>query len=221
MTIEDRHWWYIGRRKLIERYLKPGKILEVGCGGGGNIRYFKDRGVKIQGIDPIKIEGLGDMVVGRAEKLPFEQNKFDTILMLDVLEHIEDDLQALKECYRVIKPGGRLILAVPIYSWMWSRWDKVMEHTRRYEVDRLTKLIKRVGFIQNDIFCYYSFALVPVYIFRKIKQVFQGNSYKSDFVELNFGNKILMKLADLERWFIKIGLRLPFGLSVMMILIKK
>jgi ubiquinone/menaquinone biosynthesis C-methylase UbiE len=214
--LEDNHWWYVARRKLIEPYLFKGKILEVGCGTGGNIRYFKKKGIRIQGVD---ISGdVGATIVADAEKLPFENNYFDQVLILDVLEHVTDDKKALKEALRVVKPGGLVIITVPNYKWMWSKWDEELGHKRRYEVKQLIKLIDDIGFIRKDMFCYFSFLLVSVYIYRKIKEKINKEIYNSDFKENIFG---LGLLANVERMMIKLGFRPPFGLSSMWILTKK
>ena len=118
---EDRHWWFQGTRSVIldvaRNVLAPKedatlRILDVGCGTGATLRVLSAFG-EAHGLEPdgqavahCHKRGLESVVQGRAEDLPYEDDFFDVLVALDVLEHLEDDRAALKEMKRVVRPGG-------------------------------------------------------------------------------------------------------------------
>jgi SAM-dependent methyltransferase len=83
---------------------------------------------------------------GDALHLPFCDDSFDAVTMLDVLEHLSDDRLALAEVRRVLRPGGALVMSVPAYQKLWSAHDEALHHFRRYEFHGLRRLLRRSGF---------------------------------------------------------------------------
>jgi SAM-dependent methyltransferase len=83
---------------------------------------------------------------GDAQRLPFDDNSFDVATMLDVLEHLSDDCQALSEVRRVLRPGGALVMSVPAYQKLWSAHDEALHHFRRYEYHGLRRVLHEAGF---------------------------------------------------------------------------
>ena len=79
-----------------------------------------------------RARNVGEVVEGSVEELPFEDDSFDFAVCLDVIEHLDDDLQTLRELRRVVRPGGRLLVTVPAYPSLWSSHDVVNHHRRRY-----------------------------------------------------------------------------------------
>lgn len=145
-------WYNKWTVKKFESFLK-GDILEIGCGIGNFTNFLKKFGnvwaIDInenylkQSVDPdIKI-GLGDIEKG---EYFFTKRKFDTIVCLNVLEHIRDDKRALKNIHELLKADGNLILLVPAYDFLFGEIDKSIGHFRRYYKNQLKNILEDMGF---------------------------------------------------------------------------
>lgn len=230
-NLEETHWWHKAKRELVsyflEKYLlkKNNEILDVGCGTGKNIESFSKFGI-VWGIDSsydainfCKKRGLKNTVKGSIEKIPFKNMSFECVTALDVLEHVNDSL-SLKEIHRVLKKGGFLIATVPAFPLLWSRWDEVLHHKRRYTKNTLTSVLERNGFIIKKISYCYSFLFLPSLIIRVLKGMLYRNYYPSDFL---ISNKIINiiggKISELEKFFITY-VTVPFGTSLIAVVLK-
>lgn len=106
------------------------KVLDIGCGAGGKTLFYASQGVeKVWGIEVVKhyedeanalakekgLEDKFEFVLGDAANIPFDDDFFDTIIMNDAMEHVDEPLAVLKECHRVLRPGGRLYVNFPPY----------------------------------------------------------------------------------------------------------
>ncbi|MBV9415031.1 MAG: class I SAM-dependent methyltransferase, partial [Solirubrobacterales bacterium] len=135
LELDDRHWWYRGRRRIIRAELdrlpvRPGaRVLDAGCGSGRTLeelgRYGEVFGIE---LDPGAAEvargrACGEVRIGRLEEMPWEDGHFDLITCLDVIEHTPDDRVTLRELRRVAQPGGFLLVTVPAYQGLWSMHD--------------------------------------------------------------------------------------------------
>lgn len=124
---ECTYWWYVVRRQLVARLVekysggKMGRWLDVGCGGGSNVERWVQMGARVVCVD-IAEEALrvarsrcseAEFVLGDAQSLPFGDGEFDVVTALDVIEHLDDDAQAVKEMYRVLRKGGVAVVTVP------------------------------------------------------------------------------------------------------------
>ncbi|MCL4354079.1 class I SAM-dependent methyltransferase [Patescibacteria group bacterium] len=223
--LEEKHWWHLAKRdiclKLLRKYLskKNSKILDIGCGTGKNIEALSEFG-EIWGIDIsknaisyCKKRGLKNVKLAKAEETGFKENSFDAIVLLDVLEHV-DDTKTIKEIFRILKPGGLVLITVPAYSWLWSKWDEVLHHKRRYTKKSLIKLFDDGKF--NNMYASYAFSylLIPAYVIRKIKSVFLKKDYPSDFkLSSKSINSTMFFVSKTEHFFSKRGL-VPFGTSI-------
>lgn len=138
-----------------EKYLK-GDILEVGCGIGNFTQILAKSGhVTAIDIDESLIErlkkgnnskimaGYGDIEKG---KYFFKGKGFDTIVCINVLEHIYDDKRALKNMYNLLKKNGRLIFLVPIHKFLYGEIDKSINHFRRYVPKKIRRELEEMGF---------------------------------------------------------------------------
>ncbi len=151
---ENNNWWFVSRRiilhALLKKYIKnstPLSILDAGCGTGINLQFLSDCG-SVTGVDasPEAIHfchqrGEQNVRQARIESLPLEDNAYDLVTALDVLEHIEDDGKAFSEMVRVCKPGGYLLITVPGFPSLWGEHDEINQHVRRYEWPRLLKML--------------------------------------------------------------------------------
>ena len=222
--LEDKHWWHISKRRIvseiIDKYKKGNlSILDIGCGTGRNIENLKAFG-KVNGIDSSKTalsfckkRGIKNVSFGKAEKIPYKSRSFEIITLLDVLEHTDDE-KTVAGCKRVLKPKGILIITVPAYTWLWSNWDEVLHHRRRYTSKKLHILLTKHEFNILKMSYMYSFLIVPAFITRRIKSFFAKDYYISDFkISFSFLNYILEKMAFIEFLIIK-KINLPFGTSI-------
>ena len=230
-NLEETHWWHIAKRNLMISLLKnnlsgnQNRILDIGCGTGKNLEVLERFGVSF-GIDSspqailyCKKRGIKNVVKGNIERMPFTRESFDAITALDVLEHV-DDQEALKEVHRVLKRGNVLIITVPAYPELWSKWDEVLNHKRRYAKKQLENLLKENGFKILKISYAFSFLFLPALIVRLIKKRIYKNHYPSDFQISNRPiNFLLTGISAIEKFFIvKIGV--PFGTSLIAVALK-
>jgi SAM-dependent methyltransferase len=232
---EDRHWWYRGRRIVLERVidglsLGPAgagsdalRILDAGCGSGRNMAELASRGT-VTGIElsPPSVErararGCGEVVEGSVLEMPFADDSFDLAVSLDVIEHLEDDLGALRELRRVVAPGGALLITVPAYEWLWSGHDVINHHQRRYTRRSLQKVAEQAGWLQTRT-SYFNSLLLPVAILLRVLDRFNRKTTESSldlWVPPEPVNRLLEKPLLLEAAMIGRGGRIPAGLSLL------
>jgi SAM-dependent methyltransferase len=173
-AVEDNHWWHSSRRRIvldqIERLYagrRDLRILDVGCGTGRLLRELGRFG-SAQGIDVsdealrfCRQAGLEGVVKASLEQLPFPDGEFDLVTALDVIEHIDDHVAALRECRRVLRPDGRIVIFVPAHRWLWSLQDEISHHYRRYTASTLREALLSAGF-QVERLTYVNLFLLPV-----------------------------------------------------------
>ena len=156
---DSTHWWYRARRDVLRDYIvryaglpKDARILEIGCGTGHNLPMLAGFGT----VDAIEIDAASRKLaserlgrpVGEAPlpELPgVERGAYDMVAVLDVVEHIADDVAALRAMASLLRPGGRILIAVPAHQWMWSAHDVVNHHHRRYSKATLSAAIAHAG----------------------------------------------------------------------------
>lgn len=160
-ALEDRHWWFRGRRRVAEWLVDEAlagrpdpTVLEVGCGTGGNLDWLRQRWPAARAVgldlDPRALafcrgRGLERLLRADGSRLPFADGALDAIVALDVIEHFADDAGLVAELYRVLRPGGRLVAAVPAHPWLWSPHDEFLHHHRRYRSGELEALLASGG----------------------------------------------------------------------------
>ena len=175
-----RHWWWRVRHEVVLRELsqltkhitptsEALRILDIGCAGGVAFDDFSRFG-EVSGIepDPQLIDStphwrqrVTQVMWGPEYQ---SQQPFDVILMLDVLEHIEDDQAALTKLWKLLKPGGYAILTVPALSWLWSVHDDINLHFRRYHRRPLKTLLTQTGFQVRQLKYLFGWSLPLVYL---------------------------------------------------------
>lgn len=175
----DTHWWWRSRASWllgwidrIDRRRPCRRILDVGCGDG---LFFEDLGRfgQVQGLEPDETL-LADsprreaIHVAPLDRRFHAEKPFDLILLLDVLEHIEDDDEALRSAHRALQPGGRLLLTVPALPMLWSRHDVVNGHHRRYLPRELRDRLRAAGFRVEDVRYFFLWTVVPLLLRRHL-----------------------------------------------------
>lgn len=232
-NLEDKHWWHINKRAVVIKMIrkfggskKHLKLLDIGCGTGKTLEEISLLGEAF-GVDiskeAIKFcakRGLRNAKIGSSYKTGFKDSSMDFCTLLDVLEHT-DDKRTLKEMHRVLKREGYLIITVPAFKFLWSRWDDVLMHKRRYTQKNLTEVIENHGFEVIRISYMYSFLVLPVLMIRLIKSKQYQDDYPSDFQLSNpLLNLLFLTLAKAEYIFSSL-IPVPFGTSLVCIAKKK
>lgn len=223
---EAKHWWFRGRTYLLilllKNYFKNQinlKILDVGCGTGLNSQAMADFGevfsldASSEALSYCRQKGLSNLYHGRLENLPFNDNCFDLVVALDVLEHIENDRAAVEEINRVLKKGGILISFVPAFKILWSEQDVILKHFRRYTRQSILNLLG------NDWQClkisYFNFLLFPfIFLARFLKNIFGLYSQKDELEQLTIFNKLFYFIFSRELFLLKY-MNLPYGVSLL------
>jgi SAM-dependent methyltransferase len=226
---EDRHWWYRGRRKVIERVVEDlrvparARILDAGCGSGRNMvelaRHGTVTGVELAdaSVSLARERGAGEVIAGSVLEMPFEADSFDLAASLDVIEHLEDDLTALRELRRVVAPGGSLLITVPAYQWLWSGHDEINHHFRRYTRRALQRAGEEAGWQQVRT-TYFNSLLLPAAILLRVLDRFSRKTTESSldlWVPPEPLNWLLERPLQLESALIGRGGRIPAGLSLL------
>ncbi|MGH8505184.1 MAG: class I SAM-dependent methyltransferase [Stenotrophobium sp.] len=224
---EDSHWWYLGRRSVIRRLLqaftskKNHAVLEIGCGSGGSLPLLAKFGESVTAVEmePIAVEearsrGVAEVVQGKlGDKLAVFDRQYDLIALFDVLEHIEDDAEALRQIRALLAPKGRLIITVPAYPFLWSQHDLVAHHHRRYTRARLLQLCRDQGYRV----CYASYFNTLLFPFAMIALLASRFLSASPDVAMRQPwtpvNGVLTAIFKFEAFLVP-RLRLPFGLSI-------
>lgn len=177
--MERDHFWFVGRRRAVARWLQSispinGWVLDAGCGTGVTTQWLTDQGVSAIGLDllPDGLRALRaqhrviPLVQGSVERLPFQDRRISAIMFLDVLEHV-DDSAALREAARVLKPGGWLIASAPAFPWLRSPRDVAAGHRRRYTRSLLNTRLTECGF-RVIAWQYYSVLLFPMIVLTRL-----------------------------------------------------
>jgi SAM-dependent methyltransferase len=226
---EDRHWWYRGRRSVLEHVIADlrlparARILDAGCGSGRNMVDFAGHGT-VTGIElsPTSVSlarerDAGEVVEGSVLEMPFDADAFDFAASLDVIEHLQDDLGALRELRRVVAPGGALLVTVPAYQWLWSGHDEINHHHRRYTRRSLQRAGEQAGWQQVRT-TYFNSLLLPVAILLRVLDRFSRKTTESSldlWVPPDPLNWLLERPLALEAATIARGGRIPAGLSLL------
>jgi len=179
---DERHWWYRGRRRVIRAELGrlplPARadILDAGCGSGRTMQelagYGAVQGVELSesAVEVARARGVGEVVIGRLEELPWPEESFDLITCLDVIEHTPDDRLTLAELRRVCRVGGYLLVTVPAYPLLWSEHDVANHHFRRYSRSSLRSAARGAGWTVERMSSFNSMLLVPAALVRLIRR---------------------------------------------------
>ena len=226
---EDRHWWYRGRRTVIEEVLNglelpaPARILDAGCGSGRNMIELARRGavtgleLSQPSVELARARDCGEVVEGSLLEMPFADASFDLAVSLDVIEHLEDDVGAMRELRRTVAPGGALLVTVPAYQWLWSGHDVINHHHRRYTRSSMQAVAERAGWRQVRT-TYFNSLLLPVAILLRVLDRVNTRTTESS-LDLWVPPEPLNRLLELPLWIeaklIHRGGRIPAGLSLL------
>jgi SAM-dependent methyltransferase len=224
--LDDRHWWYRARRRIIADLIRrearlpaDAQILELGCGTGHNLAMLSGFG-RVDGLElDDEARALSEKRLGRkvmSSPLPelaeVQDRHYDLIGAFDVIEHIDEDGDALGSIATKLKPGGTFVMTVPAHQWMWSAHDVVNHHKRRYSKRALKQLVdasplklKRIGYFNSVLF--------PLAVAERAASKMRGKGDADVKLPPAPLNLVLEKLFAVERYFVG-RVPLPPGLSL-------
>lgn len=228
--LEETYWWFVGRRAIIDsvlrRFAKRSPVaVDIGCGTGRNLALLARYADRIAGFDR-SMAALGiaasqglSVCCTDGHGLPLADASVDLVTAFDVLEHLDDDVRALAEFNRVLRPRGLLLVTVPAYRFLWSEHDEALMHRRRYVASELHMKLNQTGF---DVFVRsYAvfFAFFPILFYRLYRGLFPKDamSPKASHVTLPpFLNGAFTWMLRIEA-LVMGTIRLPWGTSIVML----
>jgi len=227
--LEDTHWYFIGKRLIIksilERYLLPRKtcrILDIGCGTGKILEMLQRFGdvsgadTSIAALEFCRKRGMDNLCYLSMEGcLPFLDSSFDFVTAFDVLEHVNDDRGMIREIRRVCNPGGKLLITVPAFMFLWSPHDNAVQHRRRYTKKQVEELLKLEGLTILQA-SYTNFFLFPIAVaVRWFRTAFHRKRGSSEFfIQIpDIVNRLFLFVLRLEAAMIQ-KISFPFGVSI-------
>lgn len=230
---EAHHWWYAGRRKIVfDRIIaflsehKNARILDVGCGTGYNIQCLKQhKNIETVGLDISREalnfclkRGVTQLVDGNCLLLPFSNNSFDMILMLDVIEQVKNDLSVLKEQARILKTGGMLVIFTPAFEHLWSFHDDMNHHVRRYKIDDLQRKVQLAGLTIHKLTYANTFLFPFILAVRTIERLTGRPGYitTEDDLHPSWTNTFLKYIFTAESSLLN-HINFPYGVSLLCI----
>lgn len=228
--VDQTHWWYVARRKIVSALITrtvtlpaDARILEIGCGTGHNFPVLSQFG----DVDAIEVDdAMRAVATARLGKslgsapLPdlvgVEDGTYDLIALLDVLEHVENDVASLATIRRKLKPGGFILLTVPANPWMWSAHDTVNHHFRRYTRGTLRRVAQSAG-ARITFLGHFNTILFPLAAAVRLAGKLTGRTGADDAQPIDPLNHLFTALFSLERHMIGRA-PMPFGMSLAAVL---
>jgi SAM-dependent methyltransferase len=218
------HWWFESRKSIIKSFLKSKikkkiDILDFGCGVGinlemlssiGNVFYYDDN-KEVQNLNKKNKKFAKMKPINNLEKI---KKKFDLIVALDVIEHINYDSKALDYLSSLLKKNGKILITVPAYQFLFSIKDKLLHHKRRYTKNNLNKIVnKKFDIVKST---YFNFFLSPIIIpttllFKFLKKNYIDSVERKPHIIVNF---FLRSIFTLEKFFLN-KINFPFGISIL------
>ncbi len=238
LDVDEHHWWYRGRRRIIRAELDRlplsanARILDAGCGSGRTLQELVDYGqvtgleLNADAAEVARSRGFGEVEIGRLEELPWQDESFDLITCLDVIEHTPDDRVALRELLRVCKPSGWLLATVPAYQGLWSYHDEVNHHYRRYERTTLRSAVAEAGWRLERLTSFNTLLFPPAAAVRIVQRRMRrnGDGPQDANFDLHIGppwlNGVLERPLKMEAGWLGRGRTLPAGLSLLAVVRK-
>jgi SAM-dependent methyltransferase len=224
--VEGSHWWFVVRKKLLKSILSSihfpseGVTLDIGCGVGSNLKILESAGLRTVGLDR-SIYALTlakrklhlPFINGDLNKLPFRSQSVGLIIASDVLEHLENDITGIRECYRVLEKRGILILTVPAFKFLWGIQDIAASHKRRYSRQEILDKLSHEGFdiVRSSYFNFFLF--LPILVARRLMHLLGLKIESENEINSPLINFFLKTIFSVEPHLLKY-FPLPFGVSI-------
>lgn len=207
---------------LISSKVKGNMILDIGCGSGHLINILEKRGIKTTGLEPIKElisiakkrNPNSNIIEGSVEEITTKTTKkFSTITIIDVLEHVSDDIKVIQDLYNRLEEGGYLIIVVPSFPFLFSIRDLSMGHFRRYTKNDLIQKVLKNNFKIKEIRHWNMLGFLPYLIFQKLLKNPEMTNLRTSNKK-NMLEKIIIFILHIWFKFIENNLNFGFGLSL-------
>lgn len=232
-ALATQHWWWLARRKVVVSHVRRlartariEHILDVGCGDGSLLSALAEFG-DARGVEPdADVIPHDSPFRDRIRVAPFnaeyeDDRTYDLVLMLDVLEHIEDDAGAARRLYDLLRPDGYAIVTVPAFQSLWSMHDVVNRHFRRYVKATLGRVLREAGFeveVLRYMFGWTAGALLLRRVLSPARDLHEGaNGYRVS-VPARPVNAVLHGLCRMEEGLVGATVGLPVGSSLLAVL---
>jgi SAM-dependent methyltransferase len=231
-AVEDRHWWYGGMRAIAATLLDEVyaerhdlTILDAGCGTGANLRFLRRYGRTI-GIDfapeavAYSVRGTdGTVARGSVLALPFNDQSFDLVTSFEVLYHrgVPDEMPALLDAYRVLRPGGRILIRLPAFELLRGHHDQAVHGRRRYTEPEVCGLLEAAGFVIERS-TYVNSLLMPLALAQRLAERFRpvvANEASDLMLPHPIINEAFRWPLVIEAALIANEIHLPMGVSVL------
>ncbi len=230
IQLEENYWWHVAKRKIATNLLKqyvapPAKVVEGGIGAGGNLFHWKELGYQVAGLDcmPESIQhahqkGLEPVFKHDLHQpWPIEKESAGAVVLLDVLEHLQDPIVAMRHAAECLDDEGKIIFTVPAYPALFSDWDERLGHYRRYTRSLMRRQAEEAGLQVLRLSHWNSFTL-PAAIVLRIARRFSSQSKGTEFPRVSeWVNNALIRAADVEHRASQF-VNVPLGLSIVGVL---
>lgn len=227
---EENSFWFSHRMNILSTIaLKdlPEPIVDIGGGNGAVCLKLQE-----EGIDPLLLEpgedgvknalsaGVKNVAHSSLNEAGFKSESIGSILVLDVMEHIEKDEEFLVEISRILEQEGKLVLTVPAFNWLYSTFDQMVGHYRRYTLKELKHKIEKAGFQLKRSTYFFSLLPLPIYMARKVfrlNKVSRSANYTGHLKNRGPGGRMMKLLLKPELLLLRAGFRIPIGSSCLII----
>lgn len=228
---EDSHFWFRNRNRLLVwalRYFFPDSLslLEVGCGTGFVLKGLRESlpALNVAGSE-LFLTGLAfarERLPGvplyqmDAMRVPFVE-EFDVVGAFDVLEHIGDDEQVLRQMYQAVVSGGGLMITVPQHPSLWSVADVRACHRRRYTRRELLGKVESAGFRVRRVTSFVTLLLPILWLSRRRQDRNGKDAPNAEYQIKAMTHRLLEATLRFESWLIRLGVGLPAGGSLLLV----
>jgi|TARA_B110000483_G_scaffold237075_1_gene311242 SAM-dependent methyltransferase len=219
---QEKHWWFQARKQIINQIIskiklkKKNNILDFGSGSGVNLNMLEKYGLvdihEKNKFARIAIKNKNKKIKNLYSSLKIRKNFYDLILIADVIEHVRQPKNLLRNLKKFLKKDGRILITVPAYQFLFSKKDKALGHYRRYN----KKLLKNelAEFKIENISYFNTLLCIPIIIMTLLNKLLKRDYIKEVETTPNFFiNKLCFIIFAAEKYFIKY-LNLPFGISI-------